>query len=70
MRALELETLLPRLLEEGHQLVFTDSSSKEVAGIGRVAGYGIFSSECLSIFAYVPVHLRQANNTAELFAPV
>ena len=39
-----------------------------VPGIGRVAGYGIFSSDLLSISAYVPVHLRQTNNTAELFA--
>ena len=69
-RALELETLLAQLLGEGYQLVFTDGSSKEVAGIGRVAGYGIFSSGCLSISAYVPVHLRQTNNTAELFATV
>ena len=69
-RALELETLLPRLSEEGYQLVITDGFSKEVAGIGRVAGYGIFSSDLLLISAYVPVHLRQTNNTAELFATV
>ena len=69
-RAPELETLLPQLSEEGYHVVFTDGSSKEVAGIGTVAGYGIFSSDCLSILAYVPVHLRQTNNTAELFATV
>ena len=41
-----------------------------VAGIGRVAGYGILSSDCLSISVYVLVHLRQTNSTAELFATV
>ena len=67
-RASELEQLLPTLSNEGYTLVFTDGSSELVPGIGRVAGYGIFSSDLLSISAYVPVHLRQTNNTAELFA--
>ena len=67
-RASKLEQLLPTLSNEGYTLVFTDGSSELVPGIGRVAGYGIFSSDLLSISAYVPVHLRQTNNTAELFA--
>ena len=67
-QASELEQLLPTLSNEGYTLVFTDGSSELVPGIGRVAGYGIFSSDLLSISAYVPVHLRQTNNTAELFA--
>ena len=60
--------MLPTLSNEGYRLVFTDGSSELVSGIGRVAGYGIFSSDLLSVSAYVPVHLRQTNNTAELFA--
>ena len=49
-------------------LVVADGSSELVSGIGKVAGNGIFSSDLLTISAYVPVHLRQTNNTAELFA--
>ena len=36
--------------------------------VGRLAGYGIFSEHQIAIAAYVPDHLRQTNNTAELFA--
>ena len=67
-RALELEQLLPYLLAQGYHLVFTDGSSKTAAGIGRVAGCGIFSPALLSVSAYVPVHLKQTNNIVDLFA--
>ena len=39
-------------------------------GVGRVAGYGIYAHPDISISAYVPVHFRQTNNTAELLAVV
>ena len=58
------------LSADGYTLVFTDGSSAETEGVGRVAGYGIYAHPDISISAYVPVHFRQTNNTAELLAVV
>ena len=65
---IELEELLPKLVEQGYCLIFAVESSQDVMGSGRVAGYGIHAADLLSISAYVPVNLRQTNNTAELYA--
>ena len=55
---------------DGYTLVFTDGSSAETEGVGRVPGYGIYAHPDISISAYVPVHLRQTNNTAGLLAVI
>ena len=39
-----------------------------MAGVGFVGGYGIYSEGNLAISAYLPTHLRQANNTAKIYA--
>ena len=62
-RALELESIFNTLKAEGYALVFTDGSSVEVDGVGRVARYGIYAHPDA---AHVPVTLGQTNNTAEL----
>ena len=69
-RAAELEGIFDTLSADGYTLVFTDGSSAETEGVGRVAGYGIYAHPDISISAYVPVHFRQTNNTAELLAVV
>ena len=69
-RAAELEGVFDSLTTDGYTLVFTDGSSAETEGVGRVAGYGIYAQRDISISAYVPVHLRQTNNTAELLAVI
>ena len=55
---------------DGYTLVFTDGSSAETEGLGRVARYGIYAHPDISISAYVPLHFRQTNNTAELLAVI
>ena len=69
-RAAELEGVFDTLTADGYTLVFTDGSSAETEGVGRVAGYGIYAHPDISISAYVPVHFRQTNNTAELLAVI
>jgi ribonuclease HI len=69
-RAAELEGIFDTLSADGYTLVFTDGSSAETEGVGPVAGYGIYAHPDISISAYVPVHFRQTNNTAELMAVV
>ena len=69
-RAAELEGVFDSLTTDGYTLVFTDGSSAETEGVGQVAGYGIYAHPDISISAYVPVHLRQTNNTAELLAVI
>ena len=56
-RAAELEGIFDSLTTDGYTLVFTDGSSTETEGVGRVAGYGIYAHPDISISAYVPVHL-------------
>ena len=69
-RVAELEGVFDSVTTDGYTLVFTDGSSAETEGLGRVAGYGIYVHPHISISAYVPVHLRQTNNTAELPAVI
>ena len=38
------------------------------AGIGRLAGYGIYSENFVTVAAHMPSHYRQTNNAAELMA--
>ena len=52
----------------GVTLVFTDGSSAVEDQVGQLAGYGIFFENEVAIAAYVPDHLHQTNNSAELFA--
>ena len=69
-RAAELEGVFDTLTADGYTLVFTDGSSVKTEGVGRVVGYGIYAHPDISISAYVPVHFRQTNNTAELLAVI
>ena len=69
-RAAELEGVFETLTADGYTLVFTDGSSAETEGVGRVAGYGIYAHPDINISAYVPVHFRQTNNTAEIVSVI
>ena len=69
-RAAELEGTFDALRFQGYTLVYTDGSSTELEGVGRVAGYRTYVHPDVSIAAHVPVSLRQTNNTAELPAAI
>ena len=47
-----------------------DGSSEDEPGVGREAGYGIASGTGVKIAEFVPNHLLQTNNSAELYAAV
>ena len=53
-----MEGIFDTLKAEGYTLVFTDFSSVEVDGVGRVAGYGIYAHRDVNIAANVPATLR------------
>ena len=69
-RAEELYTELAELRTQGYLLIFTDGSSEDEPGVGRIAGYSIATESGIRVTNYVPVHLRQTNNAAELYAAV
>ena len=69
-RAAELEGVFDGLTTEGYTRLFTDGSSPETEGVRRVARYGLYAHPDISISTYVPIHLRQTNNTAEFLAVI
>ena len=66
--SLKLDAYLSDLEDRGFTIVDVDGSSEKVAGVGFVGGYGIYSEGTLAISAYLPTHLRQTNNTTEIYA--
>ena len=69
-RAEEPCTELAELRAQGYLLIFTDGSSDDEPGVGRIAGYGISTESGIRVTNYVPVHLCQPNNATELYAAV
>ena len=50
--------------------MYTDGSSNDEPGVDRIAGYGIATESGIRISQFVPTHLQQTNNFAELYAAV
>ena len=67
-RAEELESELHDLRKQGYLLVLIDGSSDDEPGVGCIARYGIATEGGHRIDNHMPVHLRQTNNAAELYA--
>ena len=66
--SLKLDAYLSDLEDRGFTIVYVDGSSEKVAGVGFVGEYGIYLEGNLAISAYLPTHLHQTNNTAEIYA--
>ena len=62
------DTLICDLEDRGFTIVYVDASSEKMPNLGCVRGYGIFSERLHAVGAQLPTHLRQTNNTAEIFA--
>ena len=57
-KAVELEGTFAALRCKGYAVVYTDGSSTELEGVGRVEGYKIYAHPDVSIATYVPVSLH------------
>ena len=66
--SLKLDAYLSDLEDRGFTIVYVDGSSENVTGVGFVGTYGIYCEGNLAISAYLHTHLRQTNNTAEIYA--
>ena len=66
--SLKLDAYLSDLEDRGFTIVYVDGSSEKVTGVGFVGTYGIYCEGNLAISAYLHTHLRQTNNTAEIYA--
>ena len=52
-------------------LIYTDGSSERFPTFGWVGGYGVYSGAGIEVSDFVPLHLKQTINSAELLvAPV
>ena len=65
---LKLDAYLSDLEDRGFTMVYVDGSSEKVLGVGFVGTYGIYCEGNLAISAYLHTHLRQTNNTTEIYA--
>ena len=59
---------LDDLASRGFILVFTDGSLERFLNIGWVGGYSMFSEAGLELSDFVPLHMEQTINAAELLA--
>ena len=69
-RAEELYTGLVELRARGYLLIFTNGSSEDEPGVGRIAGYGIATESGVQVTSYMPLQLRQTNNAAGVYAAI
>ena len=63
-RAAELEGVFDTLAADGYIPVFTDGSSTETEGVGRVAGYGIYAHLTLAF-----LHMSQSTSDKQTTQP-
>ena len=69
LRSLDkLNKHLETLESEGFLLIFTDGSSEHFPTVGWVGGYGVYSAARVEVADFVPLHMKQTINSAELLA--
>ena len=52
----------------GFLLIFTEGSSQHFPTIGWVGGYGVYSEAGVELSDFLPLHMKQTINSAELLA--
>ena len=69
LRSLDkLNKHLDTLESEGFLLIYSDGSSERFPTVGRVGGYGVYSAAGVEVSDFVPLHMKQTINSAELLA--
>ena len=67
LRSLDkLNKHLETLESKGFLLIYTDGSSEHFPTVGRVGGYGVYSAAGVEVSDFVPLHMKQTINSAEL----
>ena len=53
---------------EGFLLIYTDGSSEHFSTVGWVGGYRVYSGAGIEVSDFVPLHMKQTINSAEVLA--
>ena len=56
------------LESEGFLLIYTDGSSEHFSTVGWVGGYRVYCGAGIEVSDFVPLHMKQTTNSAELLA--